>query len=140
AIECVIALLLPVVPLKAFHTFHWQLRECKVIPIKRGPALILRALLRPYLIIAALLSGFMSCVIVGWLFYSFFFLRRPLNGLLLKSGAWDFVLLTLGSFLLVQGFLTLLRYPFIRSRDIRLIIGPYELGSSDPATWNFTPS
>jgi len=140
AIECVILLLLPIFPLKAFHTFQWQLRECKTIPIKRSPALVVRALLRPYLIILTWVSGFMTAVTLGGMVYSYFFLNRPFNDLVPKREAWDFILLAWGTFLLSQGFLWMLRYLYHRSRDIRLVIGPHELGSSDPATWNFTPS
>jgi hypothetical protein len=140
AVECVIALLLPVFPLRSFHTFQWQLRECKIIPIKRRPVLVLRALLRPYLTIAAMVSGFMSLVVLSSFLYAIFFLRRPLNDLLPRKEGWELVILAWGSFVLTQGFFALLNYPYIRSRDVRLIIGPYELGSSDPATWDFVPS
>lgn len=108
AIECDIALLLPVFPFKAYPTFHWKLRECKIIPIKRHPALVARALLRPYLIIASWLSGFMSCVFVAGLFYSYLVLKRPLNDLLPRKDSWSIILLAWGAFAVLQGCLALL--------------------------------
>lgn len=123
AIEAFVVLFIPVVPLRAFHTFEWSGEHCRVVPIRMTRALIARAYLRTALLvpagisftaaIVAIIASFatLSPVVIAW------------------TGGF------IAAFAVFLGALRGLDRCDRRTRDIRLVLGPHELGSSDPALW-----
>jgi hypothetical protein len=136
AVECAIALGFPVFPYQAVHTFHWSHRECRVIVLRRTPALLLRAMLRPYLLATTWVSGVLLAGLALIAIVGPFVFGKPLRP---QPELWTFVATTAGIFLAGLGPLLWLRMLFARSRDLRLVMGPHEAGSSDPATWLHSP-
>jgi hypothetical protein len=137
AVECVVALGFPVFPYEAYHTFLWSSKECRAIRIRRTPSLLLNAMLRPYLLACTIFAGgFCILLIVASVALK---LAGAASGTL-KPSAWMVLAIPLGAFLAGLGILSLLRASFRRSRDVRLVIGPHEGGSSDPASWFDCPS
>lgn len=128
AVECAVFAFLPVFPLRAFHTWDWDLKgsEHLAIPIRPTRRLIARAMLRVWFGVSlpvTLLVGIgdVSCLVR--------------NGVLPggEQLVWDCFMLAV-CFLSTLG-LALARRGNHRDRDIRLVLGQHELGSSDPAMW-----
>ncbi|HEX7898897.1 MAG TPA: hypothetical protein VF950_14130 [Planctomycetota bacterium] len=137
AIECSIALGFPVFPGDACHTFLWSHRECRVIRIRRSAPLILHALLRPYVLVATWLAmGFLILMAVAIPVLHF----SGVGTGKMNADAWKVFAIPAAVALGGMGLLSLLNTPFRRARDIRLVTGPHEAGSSDPATWLEPPS
>ena len=135
AVVCVTALFLPLFPLKAYHTFNWSGEYCKTVEIVRTPRLLLRAMLRPYLIGILGITGFLLTIIAGIVAVALFY-GKPMQvkpedqlevGIVLGSSIGGFVLSLVTSLWLSSRNR--------RDRDIRLVLGSHELGSSDPALW-----
>lgn len=53
AVVCVTVFWLPILPLKAVHTFDWEGDFCKTLDIRWYPRLLLRAMVLPYVMAAA---------------------------------------------------------------------------------------
>jgi hypothetical protein len=134
-IICVTVLLLPVFPLKAYHTYNWSRHTghiCDVIPIRRTRDLLLRAMLRPYLIAAFAISLPLLFI------FGIPLLKDIIESRTISILNADILSMFIGSgfvFILSTIFLLSLRSKNIRNRDIRLILGRHQLGSSDPAMW-----
>jgi len=134
AVVCVTALYLPIIPLKAYHTHHWTGDACQAVEIVRSRPLLIRALVRPYILALLGLSGFaLACLALILVLFivlgSAATHRPPREGLLLWS------VLPTATLLLSLGLWFWMSASDQRDRDIRLILGPHALGSSDPATW-----
>lgn len=123
---CFVIFFLPILPLQAVHTFGWEGDRCIQTPIRWSMTLILNALVRPYLLAAAI--G-IPIVLSLYAFASWEEIRR---------GRFEFASLGIPAGIAVGAavLLVLLGRLDRKSRDIRLIIGPHEAGSSDPATWS----
>jgi hypothetical protein len=119
ALECLVILFVPVMPIKAVHTFDWNGNQYRQIPIRWSGALVAYAFLRRWLLVSIVIG-----VILGF------------AGFADKTGA-SAALIVIGG-LMVAGSsvgLWLIRQSDQRTRDIRRVMGPHDLGSSDPATW-----
>lgn len=131
-VECFVLFSLPVFPFKAYHTFNWSGEAHEAVEIRRTKSLLLHAMLRPYCIagmaIAGPLFGIFSLVVVTDLFK--YGVERAFNPhsfpIALASG------IIMGASI---GIWRWLRSSYRRNRDIRLVLGPHDLGSSDPAMW-----
>lgn len=123
AVEAFVILFVPIVPMRAFHTFQWQGEHCRAIPIRMTSALIARAYLRTAFLVpagilfAAALIGAIVCVAAPSL----------------KVFAWTGGFIA--GFAIAVAALRGLDRLDRRTRDVRLVLGPHELGSSDPALW-----
>src|ERR1043166_7045250 len=125
AMECFVVFFLPLIPLRTVHTFGWSGNKYRVLPLRRSGRMLLHTYLRP---LALLLAG-VGIVMLGiTLFVSIgegLGKGTPIMaGLSVAVGAAGF------------GILRWLRSRDNRTRDVRLVIGPHEAGSSDPATWS----
>src|SRR5262245_10839853 len=58
AMECFVVAFLPLIPMKAVHTFNWSGSQCRMIPLKRSGALLAAAMLRPWLMGIFIVSAF----------------------------------------------------------------------------------
>jgi hypothetical protein len=132
AVECVTLLFLPLFPLRAYHTFNWSGNECRAIRIKTSGRLLARAYLRPYVLVLLGVSIFLMVVSLAAIGIALFMAEKsaPITPKMMLGFATPPAGLLLGLFLKRS-----LDRLYARSRDIRLVIGPHELGSSDPATW-----
>ena len=127
AVECLTVFFLPVFPLRAYHTHRWTSDACAALHIQRSTRLLLRAMLRPYLL-GMLWAGGIMCSLVFLLQLAEWLGPKPQNML---PRLWLF-----GSIFLLGALGTVLFNKVDhRFRDIRLLLGPHDLGSSDPATW-----
>ncbi len=132
AIECVIALFLPLWPRRAFHSFDWNGDVCRAIPIRRTPRLLLRAMLRPYTLVLLGCGGwllFMLALVVGVDLYS------GTSQVHIAPAGRTMALFGAASFLLGAASASVIAKLNARDRDIRLVLGRHELGSSDPSMW-----
>src|SRR5262249_28129548 len=126
AMECFVLLYFPLIPLRAVHTFAWSGNHSRMLPIRGSGRLLLNIygrVLGLALVVAGLLSAFVAVadLLSG---------RRQAPQALEGVG----VAVLVGA--LGYGAFRWLRSRDARTRDIRLVIGPHEAGSSDPALWS----
>ncbi|HUJ28830.1 MAG TPA: hypothetical protein VLW85_22570 [Myxococcales bacterium] len=124
AMECFVVLYLPIIPLRAVHAFNWQGTRYRVLPLRRTFGMILHTYLRP---LGLLLTG------IGIVMLALGAVGAATEG---RQGALAGI--AAGAVVGLLGFATLrwLRSRDARTRDVRLVIGPHEAGSSDPALWS----
>jgi hypothetical protein len=108
AMECFVILFLPILPMKCVHAFNREGNQYDQIDIRFDGELFCRVFLERWLL-APLVIGIIGLLMV------------PVVGLGLIA------LATLGWWLLALSDR--------RNRNIRLLLGQHDLGSSDPATW-----
>lgn len=118
AVECVVFAFLPLIPYKPVHTFNWNGDECRVVPIKWSLMLLIRAWLRPYILVAV----WAIPIVLAILLFNDAFEAEPFA---VASAIWA----------VAFGLWFLMLLADRRPRDIRLILGQHNLGSSDPSTW-----
>ncbi len=128
-VECAVFLYLPLFPLRGFHTWDWPTvgSEHKELQIRPPGHLTVRAMVRVWLGLSLPLTIILGLpVIVDLIRY----------GSLVGSGEMFLWLCGSSVVFLICFFGLLFAMPGNRrDRDIRLILGPHQLGSSDPATW-----
>jgi hypothetical protein len=131
AVNCVIFFFLPLFPLKAYHTFNWSGNTCLIHPIRRSSVLLLRAMLRPYLM------GIFAVSILALMALAAILIFGTQNKKILENIVlfWLIFVAVAFTFVLSLALSIWLNKCNKHSRDIRLLLGPHELGSSDPATW-----
>lgn len=130
AVECFVIGYLPLAPLCAYHTWDWDDAgsHCRALKIKATPDLMVRAVLRPYLVVSAIAMAILGFILFyGLIQFGNFEKASPVISV-------GFVLAVV-VFAVSLGSLRLLGPANNRRRDIRLILGRHELGSSDPAMW-----
>lgn len=120
AVECFVFLYLPLIPIKAVHTFQWNGINYRQHPIQWSFGLLLRAFARRWLIVPAIAAVF--SVFIGF----------GLNDPWVKAEM--FLLATALVVIVVLGY-WLLWVTDQRNRNLRRVLGPHDLGSSDPAIW-----
>ncbi len=114
AMECFVVLFMPIVPYSAIHTFDWNGENYRRIPIAWSPGLVFQAYLQAWRW-AFLLGGIVALGICAF------------EGLMVGAVISLFPLA-------LFGLMTwLLRASSRRTCNIRRLIGPYPLGSCDPA-------
>lgn len=130
AMECVTILFLPVFPLKAYHTYNWAHNSCTAMQIRSTAHLVVRAMLRPYLLGITWIGGIVASLVL---------LIQVAESLGPAGSQHQHAVgaLYLCGIPFVVGLLGLIALNAVdrRYRDIRLLLGPHEMGSSDPATW-----
>ncbi|MCA8996046.1 MAG: hypothetical protein KDA80_03655 [Planctomycetaceae bacterium] len=130
AIECVCALYLPLIPFRAIHVFGKSSQgtgyNYHQVPIQWSWGLVLRAFIARWLWVPFAIGAFLG------VFQGFDIMEG-------KGGAKPELIATIAGLI---GFSLLgwwlLKITDRRNRDLRRIMGPSEVGSSDPATWNNT--
>jgi len=134
ALVCITFLMMPLAPLRACHVFDQLGGAARELRLRWSAPLVLRALLRPWLMLAVGVGGFftgiMAFAIVQTLLDS-----KPWKKPADLTGLYTIV----GLCLLLPIGLAGLRWFSRRDRsqrDIRLVIGRYAFGSSDPALWH----
>ena len=126
AMECFVVVFVPVIPLRAVHTFAWNGNRYRVLPITGAGRLLLNVYGRA-LGMALSAAGLVTVFVV---------LANSLSHGRPGPSTLGAVLTGLLAGALGLGSLRWLRKRDARTRDIRLVIGPHEAGSSDPALWN----
>jgi WD domain, G-beta repeat len=130
AVEWLVLFFLPIAPLRAVHTFGWKNswggQKFQCVPLRWSAVLVLRSFLRPWRLLL-IASGLVA------LFFGTLLARTPPN----QPGGgygeeWFFLFVAL---LTILGLIlyVLLAVTDRRTNDIRRVIGPYQLGSCDPA-------
>ena len=68
AIECFVVVFLPIIPFRAMHTCNWNGEQFQMIPIHMTWGLLLRAMLRPYVLglLGGTIIGVAASVIMLW--------------------------------------------------------------------------
>ncbi len=131
-VECYVAAYLPIFPRAAFHTYDWSGDICRTLPIRPPGRLLLRAFLRGPLTVVLAIGAIASIVggltVGGGWYNSGHLPDLPWIGLPHLLG---FAAIEVAAVFLAWRLASL----DARDRDIRLVIGPHEYGSSDPATW-----
>jgi hypothetical protein len=124
AVECFVILYLPFIPFRAVHTFQWNGVNYRQHEINWSLGLVVRAFAYRWLMLPAFIA-------VVLFFFAFSATFAP-SGVL-----FQITLFLLGLALVVVVVLGywLLWITDQRNRNLRRVLGPHELGSSDPATW-----
>jgi hypothetical protein len=126
AMECFVLLYVPLVPLRAVHTFAWTGNRYRVLPLRGAGRLLLNVYGR--------LVGMVLVVVGLWSLLAALASSFAGGGPLPQApgrAVGAALIATIGF-----GALRWLRSRDARSRDIRLVIGPHGAGSSDPALWS----
>jgi hypothetical protein len=118
ALECFVVLFLPIIPYKAIHTFGWNGDHYRAVPIRWSGELFVRTFVGYWL--------FVPCI-VGVILGLVAFAERAGGMTMLPIAVALVAVPALGWWLLAK--------TDTRNRNIRRVLGPHELGSSDPATW-----
>jgi hypothetical protein len=126
AMECFVLLYVPLIPLRAVHTFSWTGNRYRVLPLRGAGRLVLNVYGR--LLGMALAVGGLWGLLLAVAGSSSG--GRPGSQLAVEIGI-ALVVSGLG-----YGIVRWLRSRDSRTRDVRLVIGPHEAGSSDPALWS----
>jgi hypothetical protein len=130
--DCVLAVVvffLPILPLRPLHTFDWVGQQCRTAPIRWSLWLVIRSLLRPWLI------AVLAVALVAAVLYLVPSLGREVVGRRFLTKYDEGLWVALGSIAGSALGLSLLGMTSRRSRDVRLVLGRHGLGSSDPGTW-----
>lgn len=134
AVVCVTFLLLPLVPLRPCHVFDHSGTVAREVPLRWSGRLLFRALVRPWLVVATALGGWTTATLAYVFGHAYW-----------RGQAWQPPPNPTGFYVLIGVALMLpvglaafgwLRRRERRDVDIRLVIGRYAFGSSDPATWH----
>jgi hypothetical protein len=122
AVECFVLLYLPLIPLRAVHTFDWNGNQYRSIPIRFGLGLFARAFLRRVTAIAMVFLFFAALGVT--------FAKNETTEQKLQMAPYlgAVAVALLASHLLLQS-------TDRRNKDIRYVLGQHGAGSSDPATW-----
>lgn len=136
AVECFMLLYFPIIPIKAFHTHHWSGNRCQSIPLKLRFSLALRAVVGRWV-----KGGLLACSVLSAMFLWLYVqsldkgLQPGLNFSNYKFAIF-MLILTSAFMILLLLVLLVLRLSDQRNRDIRLVCGRNEMGSSDIASWH----
>jgi hypothetical protein len=123
---CFVVVFLPILPLKAVHTYDWNGDEYRAIPIRWSFGLVAQTFVRRWL--AALI---VPAVIFGIMWVSQ--LNKPGNRSEVPTHVAGAIAGScLGLMIIGLGLMKALDG---RNRAIRRVLGPHQFGSSDPATW-----
>lgn len=118
AMEWVVFFFMPVIPLKAYHTYDWNGDQFRYIPIKWSFDLVFRTFFTGWnwgLLCAGFLFAFIGAIMASKN-------EAPAGLMLLLS------VLSFGACAMV---FVVLRYTGERDRNIRRVLGPHPLGSVD---------
>jgi hypothetical protein len=129
AFECFVVFFFPLLPLRAVHTFGWSGNQYRKIPLRRTGALLAHVYLR--MLVLLLTVGGAALVVIS----AFIAAKSIAEGGADREGIWIVPIVALVPVALGFGLLRLQRASQARTRDIRLVIGPHQAGSSDPALW-----
>ena len=123
SVECLVVLYLPVLPYRVVHTFGRNGSQYRAVPIRWSLGTIARAFFRRWmwvLVVGAAIAGFIA--------YDTWDAPDGGRGQIPAALAVGLaVMAPLGWWLTAR--------TDHRQRSIRRVLGPHELGSSDPATW-----
>jgi hypothetical protein len=124
AVECLVFVYLPLIPLKAVHSFNWQGTQYQGLPIRWSWGLVLHAMLRRWIFVPAL--GGIVASAIGIVDY--------VNG---RLSPGEYVMIGIGVtvFVLSVAGMWAIHTSDRRNRAIRCMLGRHQFGSSDPATW-----
>jgi hypothetical protein len=126
-------LFVPIIPLGCYHTYEWQGTAFKELKIRWSWPLFVRALLRlliyPLVGLCVLLLG-ISLVAI------YMNIREPMAEFK-AARVMGFLAGSLGGLAVLILIYIWMQRKDRRNVDIRLLLGPHNLGSSDPATWPF---
>jgi len=120
AVECIVFVYLPVIPFRAVHTFAWNGNQFQMVPIRWSWDLVLKAFLQRWRWLLVILA-FVFCIPIFQAKDN----REWMGGV---------IVVLFCTFLLV-GINFLLGWWDKRHRELRRVLGPHQLGTSDPATW-----
>jgi hypothetical protein len=126
AVVCVTMFFIPICPQKTIHTYNWNGGVCDAIPIRWSFMLVFCAMLR------RLLYGPLSLGVALLLLFGISLLDRR-EGIEQMRAVLALVMSPLLA-ISALGF-WFLSHVDQRCRNIRRVLGPHNLGSSDPATW-----
>ena len=126
AVVCITILFIPICPQKAIHTYNWNGLACDCIPIRWSFMLVFCAMLR------RLLYGPLGLGLILVLVFAISLLdqREGIERMRAVLALGIVPLLAVSAL----GF-WFLSHADQRCRNIRRVLGPHNLGSSDPATW-----
>ena len=130
AIVCVTLFMLPLIPLRPVHVYDHTGNVCRELPLRWSRHLVLRAFLRPLLFAVAGFGTFLSVIFILGLVIPLLE-KSPIH---FESVIW-LGIMALSGLVIGYGGTIWLNLKDRRSRDIRLVLGRHELGSSDPALW-----
>lgn len=130
-VVCVTVFMLPIFPLHACHVFDSTGNVCREVPLRKSRELLLRAFLRPWLFFF-IGAGILATVPFGILLYAFVTSTLPKSSMPGAAILICMFAMLLPLSLALQSWLNRVDR---RNRDIRLIMGPHALGSSDPVRW-----
>lgn len=131
AVEWVVALYIPLIPIKCVHTFNWQGNQYQQVPLRWSFALVVRSFLagwRGWLLLIGIIA--VVCALLGYLLgpekgrddvekkYFFVGIMGIAAAVLLPSAGLAHLWLVVTD---------------TRTNDIRRVLGPHELGNADPA-------
>jgi hypothetical protein len=123
SVECLVVMYLPVLPFRAVHTFDWNGTQYRFVPIRWSAGLVFRAFLRRWCYVPMVAAIIMGCFTYeAW---------KEMDG---DSFATYSVVTASLAALGPLGW-WLLAVTDRRTKAIRRVLGPHEVGSSDPATW-----
>lgn len=123
AVEFFMILFLPVIPCRAIHEFDWDGTQSHSIRIRWSFGLVFRAYLHRWLFVPGV-----AAILTGMIGYDAW--QRPSG---YSALTWAMVTMVLASTGPIGWYS--LRKTDRRTRAIRWILGPHDLGSSDMATW-----
>lgn len=122
ALECLVFLFLPIIPFRVVHTFDWDGRNYRRIPLKWSATVVFRAMMRRWLMGAFLVGGIVT---FAGIFDS-------------DLGWWAFWATGLLMVAISVGGLYWMHASDEKTRSIRRLLGRHSHGSSDPASWHPT--
>jgi hypothetical protein len=126
AIEAGTFAYLPFLPYKAVHVLDMQGFEYRFVPLRLSSRLIVRAFLNRwgngFLLAGGMLLGIAACMFISE--------KRPLT-------ANDLVLLTVFGSVFLLGIVFKIAWLLLTRKDeqIKNLVGPHALGTSDPRDW-----
>ncbi len=120
ALECLVLLFLPIIPYRVIHTFDWDGRNYRRVPLKWTAVVVFRAMIRRWLLAGFLVGGIVT--FVGFLDSDLHWWAFSAAGLLLLA--------------ISGGGLYWMHASDEKTRNIRRLLGRHAYGSSDPATWH----
>lgn len=126
--QCFVFFHMPLVPYKAVHTYDWRGNQYRMVPIQGSPGLIARTMARRWLWLPMIGGG------VALLFTAIELADR---GLSTRALARVTTPLGVGLAAIALAWLGWKWLAKINARDadIRRVLGPHSLGTSDIATW-----
>ena len=122
SVECLVVLYLPVLPYRVVHSFGRNGTQYHAVPIRWSLGTIARAFFRRWMWVLMVVAGFAG----------YFAVLSHFEG---GEVSWGLGAVAVGSAVVAFGGWWLMARTDQRHRSIRRVLGPHELGSSDPATW-----